>query len=115
MILQAFCRDTDEYSSVVKLIAQNKAETNVEEERAKQVEEVLRYHLIEMQSVPRINPDADKVFIRNEVQEAWLLKENIFKDSRNIVQTVRNLANVGLLPIRGRAATGGPAFCGIRH
>ena len=99
MILQAFCRDTDEYSSVVKLIAQNKAETNVEEERAKQVEEVLRYHLIEMQSVPRINPDADKVFIRNEVLEAWLLKENIFKDSRNIVQTVRNLANVGLLPI----------------
>lgn len=99
MILQAFCRDTDEYSSVVKLIAQNKAETNVEEERAKQVEEVLRYHLIEMQSVPRINPDVDRVFIRSEVLEAWLKRENAFKDDRNIVQTVRNLANVGLLPV----------------
>lgn len=99
MILQAHCRDTDEYSNVIKLITQDKAETNVEEERAKQIEEVLRYHLIEVQSVPRINPDADRVFIRSEVLEAWLKRENAFKDDRNIVQTVRNLANVGLLQI----------------
>ena len=99
MVLQAFCRDTDEYSNVVKLIAQNKAETNVEDERAKQIEEVLRYHLIEVQSVPRINPDTDRVFIRSEVLETWLKRENAFKDDRNIVQTVRNLANVGLLTV----------------
>ena len=99
MILQAHCRDTDEYSNVIKLITQDKAETNVEEERAKQIEEVLRYHLIEVQSVPRINPDADRVFIRSEVLEAWLKRENAFKDDCNIVQTVRNLANVGLLQI----------------
>lgn len=99
MVLQAFCRDTDEYSNVVKLIAQNKAETNVEDDRAKQIEEVLRYHLIEVQSVPRINPDTDRVFIRSEVLETWLKRENAFEGDRNIVQTIRNLANVGLLPV----------------
>lgn len=98
MILQAHCRDTDEYSDVIKLITQDKAETNLEEERAKQIEEIIRYHLIEIQTAPRINPDRDCVFIRTEIVEGWLKKENnIFYNDRSIVQTVRNLANVGLL------------------
>lgn len=98
-ILQAFCRDTDEYSDVIKIIARDKSETNNEEELAKQIEEVLRYHLIEVQCTPRINPDRDQVFIRSDVLTAWLENESDAWDKRNIVQAVRNMANTGILPI----------------
>lgn len=97
MVLQAFCRDSEEYSSVVKLIAQNKADTNVEDDIAKQIEEILRFKLIELECTPRINPDADRVFIRGEVLELWFRHESV-ADGRRIVQTIRNLANLGLMP-----------------
>lgn len=97
MVLQAFCRDTDEYSNVVKLIAQNKAETNVEDDLAKQIEEIIRFKLIEIACTPRINPDKDRVFIRSEVINNWFHREGIM-DGRQPVQTIRNLANIGLMP-----------------
>lgn len=96
MVLQAFCRDTDEYSNVVKLIAQNKAETNVEDDLAKQIEEIIRFKLIEIACTPRINPDKDRVFIRSEVINNWFHREGIM-DGRQPVQTIRNLANIGLI------------------
>ena len=96
MVLQAFCRDTDEYSNVVKLIAQNKAETNVEDDLAKQIEEIIRFKLIEIDCTPRINPDTDRVFIRSEVVNNWFRGEGVM-DGRPTVQTIRNLANLGLI------------------
>lgn len=97
MILQAFCRDSEEYSDVVKLIAKNKAETNVEDDMAKQIEEIIRFKIIELDCAPRINPDADRVFIRSEVLESWFRRESV-TEGRRIVQTIRNLANMGLMP-----------------
>ena len=81
----------------MKLIAQNKADTNVEDDIAKQIEEILRFKLIELECTPRINPDADRVFIRGEVLELWFRHESV-ADGRRIVQTIRNLANLGLMP-----------------
>nr|DAF26846.1 MAG TPA: DNA directed DNA polymerase [Caudoviricetes sp.] len=97
MVLQAFCRDSDEYSDVVKLIAQNKADTNIEDDMAKQIEEIIRFKLIELECAPRINPDRDRVFIRSEVVEIWFRRESV-AEGRRIVQTIRNLANMGLMP-----------------
>ena len=93
MVLQAFCRDTDEYSNVVKLIAQNKAETNVEDDLAKQIEEIIRFKLIDL----KCQPDENRIFIRSEVINSWFRRESIM-EGRQPVQTIRNLANIGLMP-----------------
>lgn len=101
MILQAHCKDTEEYSSVVKMLIDNKAETNVEEDLARRVEEVIRHNLIEVNTGtnPIINPSNDCCFIRTEVIEKWIKKAEIMPDRNNTVQIVRNLANIGLLSI----------------
>ena len=88
MVLQAFCRDTDEYSNVVKLIAQNK------DDLAKQIEEIIRFKLIDL----KCQPDENRIFIRSEVINSWFRRESIM-EGRQPVQTIRNLANIGLMPI----------------
>ena len=101
MILQAHCKDEQEYTDAVKMLIENKAETNVEEDLARRIEEVIRHNLIEIDTGnnPIINPNEDCCFIRTEVIEKWIKKAEIMPDRNNTIQVVRNLTNIGLLPI----------------
>jgi hypothetical protein len=91
-ILQPFCGDIDGYSAVTKALADRRSDANIEEEQARQIEETLRYELVEI----GINPDEEAVFLRTAVVEDWIQKAFSSRQS-NPVQLIRNLSKSGLL------------------
>ena len=92
IILQAVCKDLEEYNQACKAIIESRSESNVEEELAKQVEEAIRFRLINL----KIQPDTTRVFVRSDALAKMLLGiENL---SGRSVQDVRNMAKIGLLP-----------------
>lgn len=97
-ILQAHCRDTDDYENIIRMLADVRSETNVEDELAKQIEEIIRHNILELNPSPRqlFNPDTQKIFIRSDVVKKWLERESI-AEGNAAIQLVRNLANMGLL------------------
>lgn len=96
-ILQAHCKDSNEYCDVVKLLIEDKAETNSEEELARQIEENIKYNLLEVKANPLINPLKDKCFIRSEIVSKWISEAGIVSSQSAVLQTVRNLAKTGHL------------------
>ena len=91
MVLQAVCRDLEEYNQAAKAIIESRSESNVEEELAKQVEEAIRFRLINL----KIQPDTTRAFIRSDALAKMLIGiENL---SGRSVQEVRNMAKIGLL------------------
>ena len=97
-ILQPFCKDSEEYSQVIKLLLESKAESNIEEEIAKTIEEVLRHNMVDVASMTtRINPSVDKVFIRSDVVKTWFEKANFELRGDKLIQQIRNLAKGGFI------------------
>jgi len=95
-VLQAHCPDVEAYSQAIKMLLDQKTESNVEEEQAKRIEETIRFGLLEIDATPLVNPDLHRVFIRTEVVEDWLEKAGL--GGWNAMQTIRNLAKLELLP-----------------
>lgn len=95
-ILQAHCHNSDDYSNIIKLLTEVKAETNIEDELGKQIEETLRHNMLEMNIQYPFNPDEQKIFIHSSAITKWLEKEGI-AEGVGAIQLVRNLANIGLL------------------
>jgi hypothetical protein len=91
-ILQAVCADMEEYEAACRAIIEARADSNVEEEGAKCIEEMLRYKLVDLGCFP----DSRRVFIRSQVVDGWLA-ELPRGDHRMDIQTVRNLAKSGII------------------
>jgi hypothetical protein len=96
MIMQAVCADMDDYSRVIKTLIEDSAEANIEDEVAKVIEDEIRHNLREISTSPLFNPDEDSIFIRSEVLKIWF-ENNDLLESRSIVQTILNLAKIGLM------------------
>ena len=88
-VLQAFCADAGAYSEVISAIGMKRSESNIDEERGKEIEDVFRHQLIEL----GVNPNAESAWIRSKVAEEWLAE--VFPDSRANIQAARVLAKSG--------------------
>ena len=86
-VLQAMCRDVGEYSAAMEAVLRERAESNVEEDAAKQIEEVIRYRLQDL----HVQPENDKAFVHTAVVEVWLREMNA------TIQEVYNYAKIGII------------------
>jgi len=92
-VLQAVCQDEQEYERAMCGLLSCRADTNVEEEQAQAINDVIRENLVAL----RINPEHECVFIRSPVIEKWF--DGVFSGRipGGIVQQIRNLAKMNLL------------------
>lgn len=94
-VLFPMCQDFSTYADSIKLLEEVKASSNVDDDIAFQIEEIIRTNLSEMD----INPEDCTVFLLNAVIDAWLtegLPEKTI-DRTSPMQLVRNLSKTGLL------------------
>ncbi|MFA6619219.1 MAG: hypothetical protein WCT23_09145, partial [Candidatus Neomarinimicrobiota bacterium] len=90
-ILQAMCQNVDQYKSVLSSLEKVRSESNIEEDQAGEVDDIIRQQLSQME----ISPLTQDVFIRSAVLDLWLT--DVTSSRRNNVQIVRELAKMGML------------------
>jgi 5S rRNA maturation endonuclease (ribonuclease M5) len=88
LILRAMCANTAEYMAVIETIAESRASANIEEEWGKTLEDLIIQKLLDLGLPPN-----QSAFIRSQVAEEWIKK--VIPNSKNPVQTARNLARSG--------------------
>jgi hypothetical protein len=93
-LLQACCKDFEEYNDVIKLLFTRSASSNVEEEYGKAVEDVIREKLAES----KIHPDKNSVFVRSSLIQEWTADVLPTRGNAS-VQMVRSLASQGHCPM----------------
>lgn len=93
-ILQAQCRDAEQFMAAIEHLRACRMEANVEGDLGLQIEEMIREKL----EAKKLDPDTDTVFIRTDVVDMWLREVEGLKDHLvRQVQVVRNLAKNGAL------------------
>lgn len=98
LVLQAACRTPENFNQVTEQLAALKASTNVDEDLARRIEEVIQQNLLNIELAPgrpQVNPEADRVFIRSDVIEAWLGNKSWME--RRPIHVIRNFSKIGLL------------------
>ncbi|MCL2103691.1 MAG: AAA family ATPase, partial [Kiritimatiellaeota bacterium] len=90
-ILQAMCGSEENYGMVCSAIAESRAETNIEEEQARQIEDEITAQLQGL----GITPGEDKVFIRSDTLNLWM--SGIHNAAKISIQDIRNYVKMGLL------------------
>ncbi len=101
-ILQPHCASLERYESVMSTLESVRSESNVEEEQARRIIEIVTHELTNIQVMPGqpvIDPAKVRVFIRSEVLEKWIKRE---LNCENVMQTIRNLAKMGHLPVNNK-------------
>jgi len=115
LILQPMAGSFDAYADAVKVLADAKTSSNVDDDSAYMIEDIIRAELVEL----GIHPDQNTVFIQSNAVEAWLadgMPEATF-ETTNALQLVRNLSKTGMLPRvdkrKKRMISGGRKMSGI--
>jgi hypothetical protein len=93
-VLQPCCRDADEYCRVAKALMESRSEANSDEELGKAVEDLLRFHLVEL----GIRPDEHPVWLRTVVVDKWIGDAMAEYKYRSACNMVRDLARQGHMP-----------------
>lgn len=95
-ILQPLCGDAAEYQRAIAHLATCRADTNVEEEQARAIEDAIREGLVKA----GVHPEKDSAFLTTQVVEFWL-RDTLEKASYagSVSQHVRNLAKMRLIPM----------------
>ncbi len=91
-ILKPQCANLDEYSECIKTLFNHAAESNVEEELAREIEEIIQIELTNS----GFKPHDECYFIRSKIVEKWMRKGLTYYKG-NILQQIRNLAKMKLL------------------
>jgi len=92
-VLQAFCKDMEEYRSVLRTLMSTREEANIEDDHGQTAEEEIRHQLVEL----GINPLEETVWIRSNVLEDWM--RLVFPNRRSgHVQFIKNMARNGHCP-----------------
>ena len=74
-ILQAMCKDLDEYDTACTKIIGDRSESNIDEDRGRQAEDMLRNNISEMTHAGSpINPATSRVFVYSEVLTKWVIE-----------------------------------------
>lgn len=90
-VLQAACGTPEIYKDVLDALNRAKAESNIEEEQAAEIYDLVTQKLSEMEISP-VNHD---VFIRSAVLDKWL--EEVTGRNKNNTQVIKNLAKMNML------------------
>lgn len=90
-VLQAVCESVDQYRTVLDTLNKARAESNVEDELAADITDMIKQKLSDME----ISPIKQDVFIRSAVLDKWLAE--ITNHNQNNSQIIRNLAKMNMI------------------